>query len=236
MPRGAALGVTTAGAAAAVVAAPLVLVLVLIAGITAVLTATTSSGVPGSVDPARIPPLARQLLPRITGLTTLHCPELPPVWVVAEVAAESGWNPRALSRDHNGGAAGLYQLNQANWTAAGGHPWTSTPPPADADIYDPARHLDLAIPFVCANLRAATAHLRATRKTAAPLDAMLVCHIAGCARVTGSTTGIPTAGEAGCDTHTSPGSPSKPSASWSAATAPTTRSPRRSPGSCALIW
>ena len=35
---------------------------------------------------------------------------------------------------------------------------------------------------------------------------------------------------------TSPGSPSKPSVSWSAATAPTTRSPRRSPGSCALIW
>ena len=30
---------------------------------------------------------------------------------------------------------------------------------------------------------------------------MLVCHIAGCARVTGSATGIPTAGEAGCDTR-----------------------------------
>ena len=30
---------------------------------------------------------------------------------------------------------------------------------------------------------------------------MLVCHIAGCGRVTGSRTGIPTAGEAGCNTR-----------------------------------
>ena len=34
----------------------------------------------------------------------------------------------------------------------------------------------------------------------------------------------------------SPGSPSKTSASWSAATAPTTPSPKPSPGSCAPIW
>ena len=32
---------------------------------------------------------------------------------------------------------------------------------------------------------------------------MLVCHIAGCARVLNSTTGIPAPGEAGCDTHCS---------------------------------
>jgi hypothetical protein len=33
----------------------------------------------------------------------------------------------------------------------------------------------------------------------APLDAMLVCHVAGYARVTGSRAGIPTPGKAGCD-------------------------------------
>ena len=184
MPRPAALGVTVGAAGLAVVVAPLALVLTLIGAITAVLTATSTGG-PAGLDPAKIPPLARQLLPRITNLTALHCPELPVAWVVAEIAAESGWNPTAFSRDRNGGTAGLYQLNQANWVTAGGHPWTSVPPPAGADIFDPGRHLDLAIPFVCANLRTATAHLRATGKTAAPLDAMLVCHIAGCARVTG---------------------------------------------------
>ena len=34
---------------------------------------------------------------------------------------------------------------------------------------------------------------------ASALDAMLVCHVAGCGRVTGSATGVPRAGEAGCD-------------------------------------
>jgi len=43
-----------------------------------------------------------------------------------------------------------------------------------------------------------TAHLTATGKPTTPLDAMLVCHIAGCSRVTDSVTGTPTAGEASC--------------------------------------
>ena len=36
-------------------------------------------------------------------------------------------------------------------------------------------------------------------KPASALDAMLVCHVAGCGRVTGSASGVPRAGEAGCD-------------------------------------
>jgi hypothetical protein len=63
----------------------------------------------------------------------------------------------------------------------------------------PEAHLRVAIPWVCANLRAVTAHLAVTGKPTAPLDAMLVCHVAGCPRVTESRTGIPSAGEAGCD-------------------------------------
>ena len=189
---------TAAVGAAAALAAPVAVVLALVGVLTTVVTVGLTDPGP-ALDPAKIPPLARAQLTRITALTARHCPELPPAWVVAEVTAESGWDPRAFSRDRNGGAAGLYQLNQANWTAAGGHPWATAPPPDGADIFDPARHLDVAIPFVCANLRTATEHLRATGKPTAPLDAMLVCHIAGCARVTGSATGIPTAGEAGCD-------------------------------------
>jgi hypothetical protein len=124
MPRPAALGVTVGAAGLAVVVGPLALVLTLIGGITAVLTATSTGG-PAGLDPAKIPPLARQLLPRITSLTALHCPELPAAWVVAEVAAESGWNPGAFSRDRNGGTAcEVPECSTCCWPAViGGRQW-----------------------------------------------------------------------------------------------------------------
>lgn len=145
-----------------------------------------------------VPALARASLPLIMDLTTRTCPELPPVWVVAQVEAESGWDP-TLHADQPGGAAGLYQFGQQNWLAAGGAPWAADPPPGGSAVLTADTHLRIAVPWVCATLRAVTAHLRSTGKPAAPLDAMLVCHIAGCARVTGSRTGIPQAGEADCD-------------------------------------
>lgn len=145
-----------------------------------------------------LPELARSMLPVINDVLDHHCPELPAVWVVAEIMAESSWNPHAWSNDGNGGAAGLYQINQSNWMSAGGQAWGGSPPPPSADIYQPETQLRVGIPWVCANLRAVTGHLRDTGKTTSPLDAMLVCHIAGCGRVTGSATGVPTPGEAGC--------------------------------------
>lgn len=141
------------------------------------------------VDLTGVPKLAKQMLPVINDVLDRQCPELPAVWVVAEVQAESGWNPKAHSNDSNGGASGLYQMNDRNWAAAGG--------PAD-EITVPETHLRVGIPWVCTNLRAVTEHLAATKKPTAPLDAMLVCHIAGCGRVTGSATGVPKVGEAGC--------------------------------------
>jgi hypothetical protein len=153
--------------------------------------------VTSGVDAAAVPALARESLPLITELTATHCPELPPVWVVAQVQAESGWDPR-LRSSRSGGPAGLYQFGARNWEAAGGQPWESDPPDPDSDVLSPETHLRVALPWVCANLRAVTTHLQATGKPIAPLDAMLVCHIAGCGRVTGSATGIPAPGEAGC--------------------------------------
>ncbi|MBW0099287.1 hypothetical protein I4I73_25155, partial [Pseudonocardia sp. KRD-184] len=188
-----AAGAGAAGLAA--ITAPIVLIVALLGGLTAVAAETATGG----VDATKIPPLARELLPHITAITTATCPELPPLWVIAEITAESSWDPTAYSSDRNGGAAGLYQLNEANWTTAGGRPWETSPPPADADVLDARRHLELAIPFVCANLRAAATHLLATGKSTSALDGMLVCHIAGCSRVTDSATGVPAAGEAGCD-------------------------------------
>ena len=55
------------------------------------------------------------------------------------------------------------------------------------------------MPWLCSTLRAVTGHLADTGKPTAALDAMLVCHVAGCSRVTGSASGVPQAGEAGCD-------------------------------------
>ncbi len=184
-----------AGAALlALLLAPLLLIGALLDGVAAARTADT-------INTAALPPVAARLLGEITTITATDCPELPPVWVLAEVEAESGWNPSAFSRDRNGGAAGLYQLNQANWRASGGAPWATTPPPPAADVFQPDIHLRLAIPWVCHNLRTVTGHLTSTGKAAEPLDAMLVCHIAGCPRVFDSRTGIPSAGEAGCDTR-----------------------------------
>ncbi len=149
------------------------------------------------VDQASLPLPARELLPLITELTTGRCPELPPLWVLAQVQAESGWDER-LTAPNAGGPAGLYQLGQANWLAAGGSAWASDPPASGTDVTSGPAHLRIAVPWVCANLRAVTAHLEATGKPTPPLDAMLVCHVAGCGRVTGSATGVPAPGEAGC--------------------------------------
>jgi hypothetical protein len=157
-----------------------------------------TGGPAAGVNVSAVPELARSMLPVIDDVLRQQCPELPAVWVVAEVMAESGWNPHAWSSDSNGGAAGLYQLNQRNWLAAGGRPWGGSPPPTGAEVYQPETQLRVAIPWVCTNLRAVTGYLAATGKPTTPLDAMLVCHIAGCARVTESATGVPKPGEAGC--------------------------------------
>jgi hypothetical protein len=147
------------------------------------------------VDPAHVPALARESLPLITELTAEQCPELPPVWVVAQVEAESGWDPTASGN----GVAGLLQLDELTWVAAGGAPWPSGTPGHENAVTSAEAHLRVAVPWLCSTLRAVEAHLTATGKPASPLDAMLVCHIAGCGRVTGSATGVPRAGEAGCD-------------------------------------
>ena len=147
------------------------------------------------VDAARLPATARRHLPLVTDLTAQQCPELPPVWVVAQVEAESGWDPAAVGD----GVAGLLQFDQLTWMAAGGTAWSARSPRPGDEVLDPDAHLRVAIPWLCTTLRAVTGHLVESGKRASALDAMLVCHIAGCGRVTGSASGVPLAGEAGCD-------------------------------------
>ncbi|MEJ8281160.1 hypothetical protein [Pseudonocardia spirodelae] len=143
---------------------------------------------PSGVDTAAVPEAARPHLALVTELTAQGCPELPPAWVVAQVQAESGWDPDLRT----GTAAGLLQVSERTWVAAGGAPWP------DAALTDPAGHLRVVVPWLCSTLRAAAGYLATTPKDVPVLDAMLVCHIAGCSRVTGSASGVPQAGEAGC--------------------------------------
>lgn len=149
------------------------------------------------IEPAAVPAAARDWLPLVAELAADDCPELPPVWIVAQVQVESAWDG-SLAAGEPGGPAGLLQFGRETWTAAGGESWTADPPGPDDDVLDPAAHLRVAVPWMCANLRAVTGHLEASGKTADPLDAMLVCHLAGCGRVAGSATGVPDAGEARC--------------------------------------
>lgn len=183
------------------VAAVAVAIIFLVAGALPAAVAATPD-LRSGVDTARIPGPARGALPLINDVIATRCPELPPLWIVAQVQAESGWD-EGLTSARPGGPAGLYQLDQHNWVAAGGRAWESDPPGPGSDVTTAETHLRVAIPWACASLRAATAHLEATGKPAAPLDAMLVCHVAGCGRVTGSATGVPAAGEADCDARCS---------------------------------
>jgi hypothetical protein len=178
---------------------PLTVALAAVAGLL-LLGAAPAEEVPdpaSGIDAATAPAAARDWLPLVGELSARACPELPPVWIVAQVQVESGWDAGLVAREA-GGPAGLLQFDQDTWIAAGGAPWSSDPPGPEEAVTDAAEHLRVAVPWMCANLRAVTGHLEASGKTADPLDAMLVCHLAGCGRVAASATGVPAAGEARC--------------------------------------
>ena len=185
---------------------PLVVVALLGAGCVATILVSAIVGgdqeaeaVGGAVNLGALPPAALELLPDVQRILAASCPELPVPWLVAEIEVESSWNPRAYS---SAGAAGLTQMLRGSWgeatgTGAGNWPVGARPPDSHP-VWEPVTHLEYAVPWMCANLRSITQHLVLTGKTITPLQAMAVCHIAGCSRVTGSSTGIPAPGEAGC--------------------------------------
>jgi hypothetical protein len=160
-----------------------------------------AGGPSGTADASVLPELAREMTPTIRRLLE-DCPELPAEWVYAQVMAESSWAPDAWTEDSNGGAAGLYQLSQAVWAAAEGETesWTKgSRPPEEHPVWEPAVHLRVGIAHACGNLREMAAHLADhPDKSVSALEAMAVCHVAGCSRVTGSASGIPVMGEAMC--------------------------------------
>lgn len=156
----------------------------------------------GSVNVAALPPFAREMSATVATLQGQICPEMPKPWIFAHVMAESSWDPKAYTGNSNGGAAGLYQMGRPEWASVYGayESWALGAPPSDDNaVWNAGTHLRVGITFTCGHLRQMTRYLaQHPEKNLTPLDAMAVCHIAGCSRVTSSTSGIPTPGEAGC--------------------------------------
>jgi hypothetical protein len=131
-------------AAVAVLAAPLLLV-----GLLLTITTTTMNpaAAPAAINVDALPPLARELYPTCktcSPATVRNC--LAWRWP-SHRSSPAGTPPPTTRRGH---AAGLYLLTQPAWTAAGGTPWPTTPPPPDAPVFQPEPHLQRAIPFICA--------------------------------------------------------------------------------------
>lgn len=157
--------------------------------------------VSAKIDVDALPDLAREMLPTIQAELAEQCPTLPVEWVLAQVNAESGWDPRNWTDDSNGGTAGLYQINEEEWVDLGGEDWGVSghvKPPRSSGIWDPKETLKRGITLMCGHLTAMTDYLKDSDKDISPLNAMMVCHIAGCGRVTQSDTGFPSVGEVGC--------------------------------------
>ena len=170
-------------------------IMVLMAGVVSIgaivaTDATPTGGTGLAVDalPAAAAPLVDVLVTAGTA-----CPQMPLARAAAHVTTESGWNPRAVNA--TSGASGLVQFMGSTWPGYGpGGPWGSRPP-ADHPVFDPATHLDAAMTLFCAHLSAMEAHLATSGKPIDLLDAVAVCHVAGCSRVTASATGIPGPGD-----------------------------------------
>ncbi len=136
----------------AAAAAPLAIAVFLGAGFTAQDDALAASAVTLGIDTQAVPPLARDVLPFLERALRADCPDLPALWVVAEMQAESSWNPRAFSP---AGAAGLLQMMPGTWAEAGGAGggWTSRAAGRDHPVWEPHAHLRTAIGWMCGNLR-----------------------------------------------------------------------------------
>lgn len=157
---------------------------------------TSSSTATQTLDVGALPAASLPWLPEAEDERLRSCPQMPLAWLVAQVEVESSWEPRALS---SAGAAGLLQLMPGTWAGASATAaWEPGARPApDHPVWDPGEHLAAALPWMCANLQQMAEHLAGSGKKTSVLDALAVCHVASCSRVTGSATGVPEPGEAG---------------------------------------
>nr|WP_274388004.1 transglycosylase SLT domain-containing protein [Salsipaludibacter albus] len=155
------------------------------------------SGQAAGLNVGALPAAADGIVDTLLDAAEAGCGEVPVARIAAHITVESGWDPRAVNA--TSGASGLVQFMPATWVAVGGAggTWpTGSRPPVAHPVFDPTTHLARAVQLFCDNAAAMRAHLAtAPDKPVSLLDAVAVCHVAGCSRVTNSTTGIPTAGD-----------------------------------------
>jgi len=152
------------------VAAAAVLSLAPVVGVVAVAAATTpaaaSSGPVGGLRPGSVPAGYADAVSR----AGLACPALSAPLLAAQIEAESGWNPAAVSA---AGAEGLGQFLPATWAVYG----VDGNGDGSADMFDPLDSIASAAQYDCA-LAAAVAGVPGDRATL-----MLAAYNAGPAAV-----------------------------------------------------
>lgn len=171
-----------ASAGAVVLAVAAVVVPLAAAGSDAVQRPTRGASSVGDV-----PQLVKRLWPRVRRIVAEQCPAMEAVWLGVLVEVESGWDPRAVNPDT--AAAGLVQAGRTAWMAvpdgaqAQGWPSAGAPPADDWPGWDPLTHLEVMVPWMCANLAHAADVIE---RRGLELDAhagAAVCHNAGCRRL-----------------------------------------------------
>ena len=155
--------------------------LLALTGVASTAVACTSDIAGELASNAPIPAAARSWV----AIAHQSCPVLPPSYIAAMMAQESGFRPDAYADDSNGGTWGLLQVNASIWLHAYGSPWS-----ADLnnngiwDIKEPEIHSAIGGRYLCdrlAGVRAIRAdHPEwASTRELSELDALVVAHNAG---------------------------------------------------------
>ena len=169
--------------ATAVVVLPAVALLALVglAGASIACTPGLLTGSGALSAEAPVPAQARSWV----AITHAACPDLPPAWIAAVMAQESGFRPDAYADDRNGGTWGLFQINAAVWRDAYGAGWSADRNGDGVwDVKDPAIHAEVGGRYLCDRL-AGVRRIRAAHPDwpfsshLSELDALVVAHNAG---------------------------------------------------------
>ena len=134
--------------AGSLIAAPVLLVVLLILLLTAGATAQATDGVgpPNMLRAGAVPTAYEPLVRRAAGT----CPGITGPLLAAQLDAESGWNPRALSP---AGAQGLAQFLPSTWASEG----VDGDGDGTADPFNPADAIASQAAYLCKLLAAVTA-------------------------------------------------------------------------------
>ncbi|MGV8965230.1 MAG: transglycosylase SLT domain-containing protein [Cellulomonas sp.] len=173
-----------AGGGATFLAVPAIAVLIAVGVGGSTLDCLAASAGGPLADAAPVPAAARDWVQT----AKVACPHLPEAWIAAVMAQESGFRPEAHAEDSNGGTWGLFQINNAIWTATYGDPWSADVNANGTwDVVEPEIHARVGGQYLCARLNGVR-EIRAQHPDWASsqlpiLDALIIAHNAGESRL-----------------------------------------------------